>query len=169
MSKATVARKQSRHEEREDDHHAERENRGAHHAERMAKNGAHRSEHATKIIGHTSAEESDSGDHGQAEKKRERVPPRALPWGFVRNAEHMEEAGVKRDAEPGAHDAVLWFDRIGHRFLIEVDKFVIDTITPLQFVQLIRELRHIETRVLFKYERKFDGTIGAARRVWARR
>jgi hypothetical protein len=130
----------------------------------------HRSEHAAKITGHKASEkasERDDVDYGHAKKKRERVPPRAVLWGFVQNNENIEP-GVKRDPEPAPHDAMLWFDRISHRFLIEVDKFVVDSITPLQFIHLVRELRNIETRVLFKYERKFDGTVGAPRRVWAR-
>jgi hypothetical protein len=102
-------------------------------------------------------------------KRKERLPPGARPWGFVRHLNDGETlaAEASKNVKPAQYDATLWWHEERYRFLIAVEKLVIDDLSPLQFVQFVRELRHVTGRVLFKYERRHDGSTGGAYRVWS--
>jgi hypothetical protein len=97
------------------------------------------------------------------------VPHNARLWGFVRELE-LEDV-LKGDSDKNATllstDTTLWWDDVSHRFLIATDDKIIDDLSPLQFVQFIRELRDMTNRILFKIERRTDGSAGRAHRVWA--
>jgi hypothetical protein len=97
------------------------------------------------------------------------VPHNARLWGFVRELE-LEDV-LKGDGDKNATllstDTTLWWDDVRHRFLIATDDKIIDDLSPLQFVQFIRELRDMSNRILFKIERRPDGSAGRPHRVWA--
>ena len=96
-------------------------------------------------------------------KAKEKVPPHARLWGFVRRVED----GHLRNAELMAQDTTLWYDRDRHRFLVAFDKLIMDDLAPLEFVHFIRKMRGVSTRVLFKLEARLNGKAGRARRVWS--
>jgi hypothetical protein len=98
-----------------------------------------------------------------AKKRKEKVPPHARLWGFVRRAED----GRLRNAEVMPQDTTLWYDRNRHRFLVSFDKLIIDDLSPLEFVRFIRQLRSVSTQILFKLETSVSGVAGRARRVWS--
>jgi hypothetical protein len=96
------------------------------------------------------------------------VPDNSRLWGFVRELQ-LEDV-LKGDGDKNATlmstDTTLWWDDVRHRFLIATDEKVIDDLSPLQFVQFVRELRDITNRILFKIERRPDGSAGRTHRVW---
>jgi hypothetical protein len=102
-------------------------------------------------------------------RPKEDVPKSARLWGFIRQlslGEILNAEGSKNPA-PTENDATLWWDIDRHRFLVVSEDFIIDDLSPLQFVQFVRELRDVTSRILFKFERRHDGSTGKARRVWA--
>ena len=103
------------------------------------------------------------------ERKKEKVPPHARPWGFVRHLAVGEtlNANAAKNAAPQEHDATLWWDADQHRFLVVSENWVIDDLLPLQFVQFVRQLRDVTSRILFKFERREDGSTGRAYRICA--
>jgi hypothetical protein len=103
------------------------------------------------------------------ERKKEKVPPHARIWGFVRNLAVGESlnATAAKNAVPQEHDATLWWDADQHRFLVVSENWVIDDLSPLQFVQFVRQLRDVTSRILFKFERREDGSTGRAYRIWS--
>jgi hypothetical protein len=100
--------------------------------------------------------------------RNQRVPDRARAWGFVRNLQHGESAKKQpRDIKPAEKDVTLWLDEERYRFLVAADRRVVDDLSPIQFVQFVRQLRHVTSQILFKYEREPNGAAGRALRVWA--
>jgi hypothetical protein len=102
-------------------------------------------------------------------ERKEKIPESARLWGFVRQLS-LEEAlnGEASDGTtPSEPDTSLWWDVERHRFLVVSQDLVIDDLAPLQFVQFVRELRDVTNRILFKYERRQDGSTGRAHRVWS--
>jgi hypothetical protein len=102
-------------------------------------------------------------------ERKEKIPETARPWGFVRHLS-LEEAlngEASDDTAPSEPDTSLWWDVDRHRFLVASQDLVIDDLAPLQFVQFVRELRDVTNRILFKYERRQDGSTGRAHRVWS--
>src|SRR5262249_3955871 len=122
-----------------------------------------------------SAEEGLDLDQGGADdadvkkRKKEKVPSHARPWGFVRHLAIGEtlNAEAAKNAAPQEHDATLWWDADQHRFLVVSENWVIDDLSPLQFVQFVRQLRDVTSRILFKFERRDDGSTGRAHRIWS--
>jgi hypothetical protein len=108
-----------------------------------------------------------------AEKRRperkEKVPENARLWGFVRHLslEETLKGEANKSAIPAEHDAKLLWDVDRHRFLIVSEQAIVDDLSPLQFVQFVRELRDVTSRILFKFERRDDGSTGRAYRVWS--
>jgi hypothetical protein len=103
------------------------------------------------------------------QRPKEEVPRSARLWGFVRHLTLGEilNAEASKNAAPTENDATLWWDADRHRFLIVSENLIIDDLSPLQFVQFVRELRDVTSRILFKFERRQDGSTGRAYRVWA--
>jgi len=99
----------------------------------------------------------------------EKVPSTARAWGFVRNLRPGEgpPSEQAQDIKPSESDVTLWLDEERFRFLVASGQRVIDDLSPLQFVQFVRELRHVTSRILFKYDRQSTGPTQRAFRVWA--
>jgi hypothetical protein len=99
----------------------------------------------------------------------EKVPSTARAWGFVRNLRPGQGAPseLPQNLKPTENDVTLWLDEERFRFLVASGQRVIDDLSPLQFVQFVRELRHVTSRVLFKYDRQSGGPAQRAFRVWA--
>jgi hypothetical protein len=99
----------------------------------------------------------------------EKVPTTARAWGFVRNLRPGEgtPSELPQDLKPSENDVTLWLDEERFRFLVASGQRVIDDLSPLQFVQFVRELRHVTSRILFKYDRQTSGPPQRAFRVWA--
>jgi hypothetical protein len=106
----------------------------------------------------------------QSKRPKEDIPQSARLWGFIRQLSLGEifNAEASKNATPTENDATLWWDIDRHRFLVVSENLIIDDLSPLQFVQFVRELRDVTSRILFKFERRHDGSAGKARRVWAR-
>jgi hypothetical protein len=108
-----------------------------------------------------------------AEKKRpeqkDQIPDGARLWGFVRHLslEDTLKGEANKDAVLAEQDARLLWDVDRHRFLVVSEEAIIDDLSPLQFVQFVRELRDVTSRILFKFERREDGSTGRAHRVWS--
>lgn len=83
------------------------------------------------------------------------VPPQARQWGFIRRM----ESGDGNDPASSAQEVELWLDEEKCRFLIAVDKIVIDDLAPIEFAQFVRALRHSTTQILFKFEIRNDGSV----------
>jgi hypothetical protein len=100
---------------------------------------------------------------------QEKVPAGARLWGFVRHFDFGEalKGEDTKSVELAEQDASLWWDGERQRFLIVSENRIIDDLAPLQFIQFVRELRDVTSRILFKFERKQDGSAGRAQRVWA--
>jgi len=73
---------------------------------------------------------------------------------------------VNAEESPIEQDTKLWFDQARFRFLIATDMAIIDDLSPMEFIQFVREMREVKTKVVFKFETKNDGTNGRARRIW---
>jgi hypothetical protein len=99
----------------------------------------------------------------------EKLPESARLWGFVRelNPGETRDIAPRKNAKQADRDVGIWWDVERGRFLIAVANQVIDDVSPLQFVQFVRQLRYVTSRILFKCERRCDATIGPASRVWA--
>ncbi len=63
------------------------------------------------------------------------------------------------DPASSAQEVGLWLDQENCRFLIAVDKIVIDELVPIEFAQFVRALRHSTTQILFKFEIRDDGSV----------
>jgi len=100
---------------------------------------------------------------------QEKVPASARLWGFVRHFDFGDALKGEdgKSVELAEQDASLWWDGERQRFLIVSENRIIDDLAPLQFIQFVRELRDVTNRILFKFERKQDGSAGRAQRVWA--
>jgi hypothetical protein len=99
----------------------------------------------------------------------EKIPENARLWGFVRHLslEDTIKGEANKDAVLAEQDAKLLWDVDRHRFLIVSEEAIVDDLSPLQFVQFVRELRDVASRILFKFERRDDGSTGRAHRVWS--
>jgi hypothetical protein len=106
-----------------------------------------------------------------AKKRKEKVPEDARLWGFIRDLDVGEtlNAQASKSVKMAENDVTLWWDSERYRFLIAAEKLVIDELSPLQFVHFVRQLRDVTNRVLFKYERHHDGSIGRVYRIWSAR
>jgi hypothetical protein len=114
--------------------------------------------------------EDDQFDPSQSpSKRREEVPESARLWGFVRELGPGQTLDIiaSKKAKHAESDVGIWWDVERGRFLIAVANKIIDDVSPLQFVQFVRQLRYVTSRILFKCERHCDATIGPASRVWS--
>ena len=117
--------------------------------------------HADGDMGEEAAADGGAADSDQC------VPATARAWGFVRNLQIAPTTREQsREVKPAEKDVTLWLDEERYRFLVATDQRVIDDLSPLQFVQFVRQLRHVTSRILFKYERQPNGSARALR-VWA--
>jgi hypothetical protein len=102
-------------------------------------------------------------------EQKGKIPNSARLWGFVRHLslEDTLKGEANKDAILAEQDARLLWDVDRHRFLVVSEEAIIDDLSPLQFVQFVRELRDVTSRILFKFERRDDGSTGRAHRVWS--
>jgi hypothetical protein len=102
-------------------------------------------------------------------KFKKDIPPSARLWGFIRQLNVGETLDVEasNSVKQAERDVAVWWNVDGGRFLIAAEKKVVDDVSPLQFVQFVRQLRDVTSRILFKYERRSDGTTGCIYRVWS--
>jgi len=119
---------------------------------------------------HSTTETADPTNAGPRRRDpKEKVPQTARLWGFVRHLSLQEilNGDGGKTAAPAEQDAKLWWDVDRHRFLVVSEDVIIDDLSPLQFVQFVRELRDVTSRILYKFERRNDGSTGRAHRVWS--